>query len=244
MPTLTPEERQQLVDHWMRATTPSGRLRLRLRAWYKQAAWELFTGAAALLKRVIDIIGAFCGLLALSPVLITAALWVKLEDGGPILFKQPRVGIGGRLFPMWKFRSMVPDAEKRKAELMAQNEMTGGVTFKMKNDPRITRPGRILRKYSIDELPQLWNVLVGDMSLVGPRPPVPKEVAAYSVDERHRLLVRPGLTCLWQVGGRSRIGFDGQVRLDVAYIRSESLWLDFKLLLRTIPAVLLGDGAH
>ena len=143
---------------------------------------------------------------------------------------------------MWKFRSMRRDAEALKARLAQQNEMAGGVIFKMKNDPRITRVGKWLRKFSIDEMPQLWNVLKGDMSLVGPRPPVPSEVAQYTVEERQRLLARPGLTCFWQVGGRSEIDFAGQVRLDLAYIRSESLALDLRLLLQTIPAVLLGKG--
>jgi lipopolysaccharide/colanic/teichoic acid biosynthesis glycosyltransferase len=144
---------------------------------------------------------------------------------------------------MWKFRSMVVNADQLKAQLARQNEMQGGVTFKMKNDPRVTRVGRFIRKYSIDELPQFWNVLRGDMSLVGPRPPVPKEVALYSPEDRQRLLAQPGLTCLWQVGGRSTIDFAGQVRLDVAYIQSSSVWLDLKLLVQTVPAVLFGKGA-
>jgi lipopolysaccharide/colanic/teichoic acid biosynthesis glycosyltransferase len=171
------------------------------------------------------------------------ALLIKLEDRGPLFFKQTRVGRGGRHFGMWKFRSMVVNADKIKDQLLAKNEMQGGVTFKMKNDPRVTRTGRYIRKYSVDELPQFWNVLAGDMSLVGPRPPVPREVAVYSVEERQRLLAKPGLTCFWQVGGRSNIDFAGQVRLDLAYIQSESFWLDLKLLVQTVPAVLFGKGA-
>jgi len=153
------------------------------------------------------------------------------------------VGLRGRLFGMWKFRSMFVEAEKMKDQLSRRNEMQGGVTFKMKNDPRVTRVGRFIRKYSVDELPQFWNVLRGDMSLVGPRPPVPREVALYSPEDRQRLLAVPGLTCFWQVGGRSAIDFEGQVKLDVAYIRSASLWLDLKLLVQTVPAVLFGKGA-
>lgn len=145
---------------------------------------------------------------------------------------------------MWKFRSMVVNADALKDKLLAQNEMQGGVTFKMKNDPRITRIGKWIRKFSVDELPQLWNILVGDMSVVGPRPPVPREVELYTVEDRQRLLVKPGLTCFWQVGGRSEIDFAGQVRLDVAYIRSKNVWLDLKLLFLTVPAVLFGKGAY
>jgi lipopolysaccharide/colanic/teichoic acid biosynthesis glycosyltransferase len=145
---------------------------------------------------------------------------------------------------MWKFRSMVMNADALKDKLLTQNQMQGGVTFKMKNDPRITRIGKWIRKFSIDEVPQLWNVMSGDMSLVGPRPPVPREVREYSIEDRQRLLAKPGLTCFWQVAGRSEIDFAGQVRLDVEYIRSKSVWLDFMLLLKTIPAVLLGKGAY
>ncbi|MEI8341350.1 MAG: sugar transferase, partial [Verrucomicrobiota bacterium] len=139
---------------------------------------------------------------------------------------------------------MVVNADALKDKLLAQNEMQGGVLFKMKDDPRVTRTGKWIRKFSVDELPQLINVLKGEMSLVGPRPPVPREVAEYTVEDRQRLLAKPGLTCFWQVGGRSDIDFAGQVRLDIAYIRSESVWLDIKLLFKTIPAVLFGKGAY
>jgi lipopolysaccharide/colanic/teichoic acid biosynthesis glycosyltransferase len=201
-------------------------------------------GGSLLFKRLIDLAVACAALLALSPLLGLAALLVKLEDRGPVFFCQRRVGLRGRTFAMWKFRSMRRDAETLKANLMQHNEMAGGVIFKMKSDPRITRIGKWLRKFSIDEMPQLWNVLKGDMSVVGPRPPVPSEVEKYTVEDRQRLLARPGLTCFWQVGGRSEIDFAGQVRLDVAYIRAESFALDLKLLLQTIPAVLLGKGAY
>jgi lipopolysaccharide/colanic/teichoic acid biosynthesis glycosyltransferase len=150
----------------------------------------------------------------------------------------------GRLFQMYKFRSMRSGAERLAQGLAANNEMAGGVTFKMRDDPRTTAVGRVLRRGSIDELPQLWNVIKGEMSLVGPRPPLPSEVAKYSLAERRRLDVTPGITCIWQVSGRSEIPFDRQVELDVAYIESQSLSVDLKLLLKTIPAVLMGRGAY
>jgi exopolysaccharide biosynthesis polyprenyl glycosylphosphotransferase len=235
---------QFLVDYWSAAATPAGRRRLAWRRWRKKAAWSFAVGGAYGLKRVLDLIGSGCGLLALSPLFAVTAILIKLEDRGPLFFRQTRVGLNGKPFGMWKFRSMVVNADAIKDQLMKQNEMSGGVTFKMKNDPRITRVGRFLRKYSIDELPQLWNIWNGDMSLVGPRPPVPREVAEYTPEQRQRLLAKPGLTCFWQVQGRSEIPFEGQVRLDVDYIRSESFWLDLRLLLKTIPAVLAGKGAY
>lgn len=145
---------------------------------------------------------------------------------------------------MYKFRSMCADAERRKKELLDHNEMHGGIIFKMKSDPRVTRMGKIIRRGSLDELPQLWNVLKGDMSLVGPRPPVPPEVSRYSLGERRRLDVKPGITCIWQVSGRSQLPFQRQVELDVVYIESQTIWGDIKLLLKTVPAVLLGRGAY
>ena len=236
-------EHNEIVEYWSQAGTTKGRWRLTLRFWRKRVMWRLVVGLTQLLKRIVDVVLSGCALLALSPVFAITALLIKLEDRGPIFFQQKRVGRDGALFGMWKFRSMVPNADKLKDQLIAQNEMKGGITFKMKNDPRITRVGRFIRKYSVDELPQFWNVFVGDMSLVGPRPAVPREVQQYLVEDRLRLLARPGLTCFWQVGGRSGIDFDGQVELDVRYIQSESLWLDIKLLFKTIPAVLKGDGA-
>lgn len=239
---LTPEDRE-LAAHWAAAATTTGRARLALRFWWKRLLWRLVVGGTLGLKRLLDVVVSACALLGLAPVFLVTALLIKLEDGGPLFFRQVRVGRAGRHFGMWKFRSMVVNAEQVKDQLLARNEMQGGVTFKMKNDPRVTRVGRFIRKYSVDELPQFWNVLVGDMALVGPRPPVPREVAVYSVEDRQRLLAKPGLTCFWQVGGRSNIDFAGQVQLDLAYIRSESVWLDFKLLVQTVPAVLFGKGA-
>jgi len=192
-----------------------------------------------LFKRAFDAVTAGTLLLLLAPMLL-----IRLDSSGPILFAQKRVGKNGKLFTMWKFRSMYTDAEARKARLMQQNEMRGGVLFKMKKDPRITRVGVYLRKFSIDELPQLWNVLISNMSLVGPRPPLPTEVAQYTPYQKQRLSVTPGITCIWQVSGRSDIPFEQQVDMDLEYIRTQSFWGDIKLLLKTIPAVLSAKGAY
>jgi exopolysaccharide biosynthesis polyprenyl glycosylphosphotransferase len=194
------------------------------------------------LKRSLDVFGAGLGLLAISPILMVLGLIIKITSRGPIFFAQERVGQNGQIFKMYKLRSMRTDAEAQKAFLMAKNEADGPV-FKIKNDPRITPIGRWIRKYSLDELPQLWNVFSGDMSLVGPRPPIPTEVAKYTAWEKLRLTIKPGLTCIWQVSGRSKIGFQQWVMMDVEYIRSWSLMLDIKILSRTLPAVLKGDGA-
>lgn len=193
-------------------------------------------------KRVIDLAGASALLLLTAPLLALSALAIRLDSRGPVLFRQKRVGLNGRCFDVLKLRSMFVDAEQRRAELLALNEMDGPV-FKIKKDPRITRVGRWLRKLSLDELPQLWNVIRGEMSLVGPRPPLPDEVRQYDVGHRRRLSMRPGITCLWQVQGRNKIGFEDWVKLDLAYIDRWSLLLDFEILLRTVPAVLEGDGA-
>lgn len=199
--------------------------------------WHLF------FKRIVDIFGSLFGLILLSPVLAVVALLVRQSSKGPVFFKQKRSGLNGRVFVLYKFRTMVPDAEAKLAELQAHNEMDGPV-FKMENDPRITALGKFLRKYSLDELPQLWNVLKGDMSLIGPRPPIPSEVAEYEPWQRRRLSMRPGLSCLWQIKGRNTItDFDEWMRLDLEYIDNWSLFLDFKILLLTIPAVVFASGA-
>ncbi|CAM2010050.1 Sugar transferase [Acanthopleuribacter pedis] len=213
-----------------------------LRVVWRKYVQKIRTGWFYWAKRLFDIFASGALLLALSPLFLFLIVFIK-RDGGPAFYSQTRIGRYGREFRFWKFRSMVPNADKMKKELMEQNEMEGGVIFKMKNDPRITPIGRIIRKLSIDELPQLWNVLRGDMSLVGPRPPLPNEVAHYTSEERRRLDAEQGITCIWQVSGRSDIPFDDQVKLDVEYIQNESLWNDIKLLLKTIPAVLLGKGA-
>lgn len=195
-------------------------------------------------KRALDVVAAGLGLLLLLPLFVLVGLAITLEDRGPALFLQRRVGLGGRVFLCPKFRSMVVDADAMKAGLQALNEHKEGVTFKIKRDPRITRVGRFLRRSSIDELPQLWCVLVGDMSLVGPRPAVPSEVARYTREQRQRLAVKPGLTCYWQVQGRGDVPFEQQVQMDTRYIAEQSLWLDLRLLLMTIPAVLSARGAY
>ena len=192
-------------------------------------------------KRAFDAVVAAILLVLASPVIAIAALAVKRSSPGPVFFRQVRCGLHGRRFEMLKLRTMVADAEARRAEILELNEMDGPV-FKVKNDPRITPVGRILRRWSIDELPQLWNVLVGDMSLVGPRPPIPSEVVQYETSDRRRLSMRPGLTCIWQVEGRNSIGFDQWVKLDLLYIDTWSILLDLKILLKTIPAVLRGSG--
>ncbi|QJA09405.1 sugar transferase [Romboutsia sp. CE17] len=192
------------------------------------------------LKRVIDIVGSLCGLIILSPVFLIVAILIKLEDPkGKIFFSQERNGLNGKIFNMYKFRSMVHNAEELLEQLQEQNEQTGPV-FKIKNDPRITKIGRFIRKTSIDELPQLINILKGDMSIVGPRPPIPREVDQYTDYQMQRLLVKPGLTCYWQVGGRNEIGFDEWVELDIKYIEERNLWIDIKLIFKTV-FVLFGD---
>lgn len=208
--------------------------------WLRDAKRGLYPAA----KRMLDVVASALGISALVPLFILFAIAIKLESRGPVFFSQTRIGRRGRSFRCWKLRSMYIDADERKAALAAQNEMEGGTLFKMRRDPRVTRIGRIIRKASIDELPQLWNVLIGDMSLVGPRPPLPGEVALYNAHHRQRLSVRPGITCIWQVSGRSDIPFEEQVELDLAYIKKRSLYFDIKLLLSTIPAVLLARGAY
>jgi len=195
-------------------------------------------------KQLLDFIGALALLILFSPVFIAAALAIRLTSKGPILFRQQRCGLNGQPFMMLKFRSMVTDAEQRKHELECLNEMDGPV-FKVTNDPRITPVGRILRKFSIDEFPQLFNVLRGEMSLVGPRPLPVDEVRRFDDPaHRRRLSVKPGLTCLWQVSGRNNVNnFREWVRLDLEYIDNWSLWLDLKILWRTVPVVLAGTGA-
>jgi lipopolysaccharide/colanic/teichoic acid biosynthesis glycosyltransferase len=194
-------------------------------------------------KRVFDLAGAAVGALLLAPVFLAIAVAIKVNSTGPILYRSRRVGEGGRVFSFLKFRSMVRNAEMLRDELDHLNEVDGPV-FKIARDPRITRVGALLRRSSLDELPQLWNVWRGDMSLVGPRPPIPEEVLHYQTWQMRRLSVRPGLTCLWQVSGRSRVGFDEWMRMDLAYIDRRSLRLDLSILLRTVPAVLSGIGAY
>jgi len=199
--------------------------------------WQLFV------KRAVDLISSGLGLVLLSPLFLIVLILIKFTSSGPVLFKQQRVGLNGRRFILYKFRTMYQEAEKKLSELEVLNEMAGPV-FKIKKDPRITPFGRILRKFSIDELPQLLNVFVGHMSLIGPRPPIPDEVAQYESWQRRRLSMRPGLTCLWQISGRNKIDFNDWMKLDLQYLDNWSLRLDCKIMVKTIPVVLFGIGAY
>jgi exopolysaccharide biosynthesis polyprenyl glycosylphosphotransferase len=195
-------------------------------------------------KRFFDIVLSGLALVVLCPFLLLVALAIKIESKGPAVFVQERVGKDGKLFKMYKFRSMRPDAEDYLKKILDQNEVEDGPVFKMKDDPRITKVGHFIRKFSIDELMQLINVFKGDMSIVGPRPALPREVAEYDDFAKLRLLVKPGLSCYWQIGGRSDIGFQEWMELDVKYINEMSPWVDAKIVLLTIPAVLKGEGAY
>lgn len=195
-------------------------------------------------KRAIDILGSLAGLLLIIPVVVIVAIAMQMEEfGSPVFFVQERVGKEGRIFKIYKIRSMYVDAEERLDELQHLNEIKGAM-FKIKNDPRITRVGKYIRKYSLDELPQLWNVLKGDMSLVGPRPPLKNEVERYSNYDRQRLLVRPGCTGLWQVSGRNEMDFEEMVELDVQYIKNQSLALDILIIMRTFDVMIHPNGAY
>ncbi|WP_309383901.1 sugar transferase [Cerasicoccus frondis] len=223
--------------------------RLEIDKWRKKMRRKISLWRATVMlsetgKRTLDILGSGVALLCFSPIFAATALLIKIEDRGPIIFSQTRIGEKGRAFQCLKFRSMVVNADQIKEQLTEQNQHEAGVTFKMKDDPRITKVGKYIRKLSIDEFPQFYNVLRGDMSLVGPRPPVPKEVAEYKAFHLRRLMVKPGITCLWQIGGRAEIDFEGQVRLDLQYITSQSLKQDILILLKTVPAVILGKGAY
>lgn len=186
-----------------------------------------------ILKRIVDIVGSILGLLVCLPAILIIVALIKFEDGGPIIFKQIRVGKDGKEFFIYKFRSMRIDAEKIKSALLSKNEVSGAM-FKMKNDPRITKIGKFIRKTSLDEIPQFVNVLKGDMSLVGPRPPLREEVDSYSKYDKQRLMVTPGISGLWQVSGRSNLSFSEMVELDLKYIQKRSAWLDLKIMLKTI----------
>ena len=228
----------QLVRELASRTRGNARRSLRLRAW------KLTVFGSYVIKRTLDIIVSGLGMILLAPVFLTIAIAVKLSSPGPVFFSQVRVGRYGRHFNFHKFRSMRQDAESLKDSLKKHNESKDGVIFKMKDDRRITKVGRFLRRTSLDELPQLWNVFIGDMSLVGPRPPVPSEVQEYTLEDRKRLDVIPGITCLWQIKGRSEIPFHEQVRLDKEYILEPSIWKDLVILLKTVPAIIGGKGAY
>jgi lipopolysaccharide/colanic/teichoic acid biosynthesis glycosyltransferase len=210
----------------------------------RRAAWSFRRHGAPVAKRAFDLLVSAVSLLLLAPGGLLIATAIKLESPGPVFFRQVRVGRNGRQFMLWKFRSMYQDAERRKRDLFSSSRLSGGIRFKMKRDPRVTRIGRLLRASSMDELPQLINIFRGDMSLVGPRPPIPSEVEQYTPQARRRLEGVPGLTCIWQVSGRSEIPFERQVKMDLDYLERSSLRFDLILLLRTFPAVLLGRGAY
>ncbi len=195
-----------------------------------------------MIKRILDVVVSLIALVLLSPVFLAAAVVIKVWSPGPVFYPWRVVGQGGRFFTGYKFRTMVKDADHLKDQLLEQNEMTGPA-FKVTDDPRITRPGRFLRKYSIDELPQLWSVLKGDMSLVGPRPPLQSEYEQFDDWQKQKVCIKPGITCLWQINGRNAVNdFDHWLALDLEYIQTRSLWLDLKILALTVPAVLRGTG--
>lgn len=200
-------------------------------------------GWALFIKRAFDMIVSGAGLILLSPLFLAVALIIKITSPGEVLYRQKRIGLNGRSFTLYKFRSMYKGSHERLSELMERNEIKGPV-FKIKNDPRVTAFGKFLRKTSMDELPQFFNVFMGQMSIVGPRPPIAEEVAKYEPWQRRKLSMRPGITCLWQIGGRSGIGFDEWMNLDLEYISHWSLWLDLKILMKTIPVVVFGIGAY
>ena len=195
------------------------------------------------LKRLFDILLSGIALICLSPIFLVTAVAIKLEDGGPAFFTQPRAGKDMKPFKMYKFRSMYVNADEKLAELLKDNEQTGHA-FKIKNDPRITKVGKFIRKVSIDELPQLINIIKGDMSIVGPRPILPWQMEECNEYERQRLIVQPGLTCYWQIGGRANIKWEEWVELDLDYIQDMSLWTDLKMIVKTIPAVFDSEGAY
>jgi len=215
---------------------------LRMAAWSLEDLWPRLSAPTPRWKRALDVLVASLALLCLSPLFALIALAIRFDSAGPAIFRQQRAGRGGRPFVFYKFRSMVVGAESERAALAERNEQSGPI-FKMHDDPRVTRVGRLLRRWSVDELPQLWNVLKGDISLVGPRSPTFDEVSKYERWQRRRLSVIGGITCIWQVSGRSQIPFRDWMRLDMRYVAARSLWCDLRLLVLTLPAVISGRGA-
>ena len=206
--------------------------------------WNITIYSGFTLKRFLDLLVILLFSPIFIPTFLIICIAIKLDSYGPIIFKQKRVGFGGREFNFFKFRTMYQGSELELSNIYHLNESKDGVIFKLKKDPRVTKIGRLLRKTSMDELPQIFNVIKGDMSLVGPRPPIRDEVEKYSLDERKRLLIKPGITCLWQISGRSDLPFKQQVELDKEYIRSRGILKDIYILFKTIPAVLSGKGAY
>jgi lipopolysaccharide/colanic/teichoic acid biosynthesis glycosyltransferase len=239
---LSDNKRQNRIDQMLQQYQ-SKRRKFR-KEKVKRTLWLMVIKTTLIFKRLVDILATLVALFLLSPPLLVISMIIKFTDGGSVFYVQTRIGKHGKPFPFPKFRSMVLNADKMKDNLLKEADRIGDITFKMKRDPRVTRIGRFIRRSSIDELPQLWCVLKGDMSLVGPRPPVPREVALYTQEDRRRLEVIPGLTGIWQVSGRAEIEFKQQVELDVLYIESHGFWLDILLMLKTIPAVFTGKGAY
>lgn len=234
-------------EMFKRMDIPVSRADIQVLRWKQRSRlvfWEGMLRSLLVVKRIFDIAISLTAIVLLLPVFCLVAVCIIIEDGYPVIYIQKRVGLNGREFLFFKFRSMCKGADEMKESLLDKNESAGNVTFKIKDDPRVLNCGRFLRRYSIDELPQFFNVLIGNLSIVGPRPPLPEEVKRYSLSDRKRLHVKPGLTCLWQVRGRSDISFDQQVGLDMQYIQSQSILKDLMIVLKTIPAVLLGRGAY
>lgn len=231
-------QKDSLIDNYLNTYDKPKKVNI------QKVIWKVAIVSSNFLKRLIDIIASFILMILFSPLFIIVAMIIKFTSKGDVFFVQDRVGLNGKIFRMFKFRSMVVDAEELKEKLAAQNQSKDGVIFKMKDDPRITKIGKFIRKTSIDELPQLANVFLGEMSLVGPRPPIIDEVKQYNMDDKKRLDVKPGITCIWQVSGRSSIPFKEQVKMDKEYIKTQSILKDIILLLKTIPAVLFQKGSY
>jgi lipopolysaccharide/colanic/teichoic acid biosynthesis glycosyltransferase len=238
------QARSELLKSLNLPTSSTGIGALRRRQRLKILVWEVNLRSLFTVKRVLDVSLSLVGLVLLLPLFLAVGFAILIESGWPVFYSQDRVGLNGRIFRFYKFRSMRRGADKMKGDMLQQNESKDGVIFKMRHDPRVTRIGRFIRRFSIDEMPQMLNVLIGDLAVVGPRPPLPREVAEYTLEERKRLHVKPGLTCFWQIQGRSEVPFKEQVRLDLQYIHNQGLWQDVVIILKTIPAVLLGRGAY
>ncbi|MFZ2639884.1 MAG: sugar transferase [Verrucomicrobiia bacterium] len=245
------EIRARLTQRFLAAQTPWGRWRLNAYVGWKSSLWRLVVNVTLFVKRTFDIVVSFVALVLLLPVFALLAVLVKL-DGGPVFSRQKRIGLRGREFNILKFRTVVVNAEARLKDLAAQTGREAGAKLRMDDDPFVTEVGSFLRRISLDELPQFWNVLRGEMSLVGPHAPMPREVTHYSQADMRRLSVKPGMTCLWQVrssgdglrgiGNRGTMRFSEEVKLDVRYIESQSIWLDLMILMKTVVAVLFGRG--
>jgi len=236
------DSQAQLIQHLKWVSRLPKLYRIKTKLLQQFLSWKpTFSNTS---KRVLDIVVSLIALMMLSPLMILTAIAIKLDSSGDVFFSQTRIGKAGNKFRFWKFRSMCNDAESKLEEIRKENEMEGGVLFKIKDDPRITRVGKIIRKFSIDELPQLWNVLIGDMSLVGPRPCLEAELDQYSLEDLKRLEVMPGITGEWQISGRSDSSFREQMELDTNYVYERNMIGDIKILLKTIPVVISGNGAY